>query len=562
MFDCSRYYKYEELKSIVLEWENVYPELASVYSIGKGHRERDLWMLEITSSMGPEADKKPGYFIDANTHPEELAGSTVALYIAWRLLSEYGKDEMITRLLDTRTFYILPRLNPDGAEIVMTTPFYEYIGNGRYLPGDEQVGPGLHYADINGDGVIVDMRIKDKNGEWKVSEKDPRLMIQRKPDEFGGEYYRIMPEGWIEEYDGAEIIIPKPRDGNLNRQYPYGWGPEGEEYGSGDYPLSEPEIEAVVRFHTAHPNIAGAIDYHTNAGIILPPTHIAGKPVPFADRSLFERIGKMGEEATGYPVLSSEESFSWPGMHPRMGTATDYLYGQLGIISCTVELWDIHKEAGIEKDWYFSLLRELSEEDNLKLLRWNDEKLNGEGFMPWTPFEHPQLGPVEIGGWGGGKRLYMFRNPPEGKYLEETCQKNAIFALRYAAVLPQVAIKDLRVTAESENTFKLEAIVVNEGFLPTNLTKRAIDVSAAQPVIVTLESESKIEFIVGQERVNLGNLEGRSEQNVPYSRFFDRGTPAKKVEWVVRVSDPKSCVVKVRAVSQKGGEDEREVSLC
>jgi len=323
MFDCSRYYNYEYLKSIVLGWETTYSELIRVYSIGKSHQARDLWMLEITSPIGPEADRKPGFFVDANTHPEELAGSNVALYIAWRLLSEYGKDEMITRLLDTRTFYILPRLNPDGAEIVMTTPFYEYIGNGRYLPGDEQVGPGLHYADINGDGVIVDMRIKDDDGEWKVSEKDPRLMIQRKPDEFGGEYYRIIPEGWIEEYDGAEIIIPKPQDGNLNRQYPYGWGPEGEQYGSGDYPLSEPEIEAVVRFHTAHPNIAGAINYHTNAGIILPPTHIAGKPVPFADRSLIERIGKMGEEATGYSVLTSEESFSWPGMHPRMGTATD-----------------------------------------------------------------------------------------------------------------------------------------------------------------------------------------------------------------------------------------------
>jgi len=249
-------------------------------------------------------------------------------------------------------------------------------------------------------------------------------------------------------------------------------------------------------------------------------------------------------------------------MHPRMGTATDYLYGQLGIINFVVELWDIHKEAGIEKDWYFSLLRELSEEDNLKLLQWNDEKLNGEGFMPWTTFEHPQLGPVEIGGWGGGKRLYMFRNPPEGKYLEETCRKNAMFALRYATVLPQAGIKDLRVTALSKNTFKLEAIVVNKGFLPTNLSRRAIDVGAAQPVIVTLESKSEIEFIVGQERIDLGNLEGRSERNVPYSRFVDWGTPAKKAEWVVRVSGPEDCIVKIRAGSLKGGEDEKEVPLC
>ena len=37
--------------------------------------------------------------------------------------------------------------------------------------------------------------------------------------------------------------------------------------------------------------------------------------------------------------------------------------------------------------------------DALKLLKWNDEALNGEGFKPWKEFDHPQLGKVEIGGW-------------------------------------------------------------------------------------------------------------------------------------------------------------------
>ena len=60
--------------------------------------------------------------------------------------------------IDEQVFYIVPRVNPDGAEIVQTLPFYEWIGNGRYLPGEEQFGAGLHYADVNGDGLIVDMR--------------------------------------------------------------------------------------------------------------------------------------------------------------------------------------------------------------------------------------------------------------------------------------------------------------------------------------------------------------------------------------------------------------------
>jgi len=537
MFDCKRYYKYEELKSTVQGWAIEYPDLANVYSIGKSHQGRDLWMIEITGKDGRSGDQKPGYYIDANTHAEEITGTTVALHIAWTLLSKYGEDEHITKLLDRVTFYILPRVDPDGAEIVLTKPFYEYIGNGRYLPGDEQVGPGLHYADINGDGIIVDMRIKDENGEWKVSKEDPRLMIQREPCEFGGEYYRIIPEGIIEEFDGAEIRIPRPRDGNLNRQYPYGWGPEGEEYGSGEYPLSEPEIAAVVRFHTAHSNIAGAINYHTNAGVILPPTHIAGKPMPFPDTLLIERRPDR--------------------LHPRLGTATDYLYGQLGIIAYTVELWDVHKAAGISKEWFFPL-RELSEEDNLKLLKWNDEQLGGEGFMPWTPFEHPQLGHVEIGGW---RRLFMFRNPPAGEILGDLCQKNAIFALEHASVSPSVGIEDLRATAIEKDVVKIEAVVVNEGFLPTYLTRRALDVGAARPTIVTLETTEDIEIVSGKQRVELGYLEGRSERSQKYSRFRDWGTPRRKVEWVLRVGNKKNARVNVRVVSQKGGESEQELLL-
>ena len=33
------------------------------------------------------------------------------------------------------------------------------------------------------------------------------------------------------------------------------------------------------------------------------------------------------------------------------------------------------------------------------MLAWSDEKLAGQGYVDWYPFEHPQLGPVEMGGW-------------------------------------------------------------------------------------------------------------------------------------------------------------------
>ena len=510
--------------------------------------------MEITSQTGGPAEKKPAYYIDAMTHAEELAGSVVALYTAWYLLSQYGAAPMVTRLLDSQTFYILPMLNPDGAEVVLTRPFYEWIGNGRYLPGEEQLEEGLQYADLDGDGTIVDMRVRDENGEWKISGKDPRLMIPRQPFEYGGEYYRVFPEGFIEGFDGAQFEIPQPQDGNLNRNFPYGWGPEGEEYGAGQYPMSEPEIEAAVKFVLAHPNICSAINYHTNAGILLRPLRIEGGPIPLEDDAAYARIGEMGTEETGYRQLKAGDVFNFPGRKPRMGTATAFLYGQLGVMNFVTELWDVFDAAGIEKDWVFPL-RELSEEDKLKLLRWSDEQLDGEGFKPWKPFDHPQLGPVEIGGW---KRLFMFRNPP-GQHLEQMCRKNAMFSIKHAATAPRIKVTDVSISALAEDVFKLEAVVENQGYLPTNVTQRAITQKTAEPVVVTLKVGEGIELASGKERVELGHLTGRAERKMKYSRFIDWHASRKKVEWVVQLRGIDSGEVYIHAGCPRAGEDAERV---
>ena len=61
------------------------------------------------------------------------------------------------------------------------------------------------FRKINGDGKILQMRLQDPNGDWKISTLDPRLMEKRAPDEFGGTYYRLFEEGLLEDYDGYII---------------------------------------------------------------------------------------------------------------------------------------------------------------------------------------------------------------------------------------------------------------------------------------------------------------------------------------------------------------------
>jgi murein tripeptide amidase MpaA len=554
--EFNRYYDCEELTYTLKELAAAYPGLATLQSIGKSFRGRDVWLLEVTNKANGEPGTKPGYYIDAVTHAEEVSGSLVALYTAWYLLTQYGTDEMVTRLLDWQTFYIVPVVNPDGMEICLKDAFYEWIGNGRYRPGEDQVGEGLHYADVNGDGIIVDMRIRDEKGEWKVSDKDARIMVHREPYEYGGEYYRLLPEGYVDAFDGAEIPIPRPMDGNLNRNYPYRWGPENEQYGAGEYPLSEPEILAVTQFILAHQNIVGALNYHTNAGAILLPFETGEGGMPFEDQAVFRRLGDMGAETTGYGLIADEKDFNLPNVPRRLGTSGGLLYVQLGVLAVVTELWDVYTESGIQKDWFFPI-RPLSEEESLKLLKWSDEQLDGEGYVDWTPFEHPQLGEVEIGGW---RRLFMFRNPP-GRRLKEMCHKNALFTLRHALMAPRLHVLDVTITPLANDLFRVEAVIENLGYLPTHVTRQAINAEAVSPVVAELRLEEGVELVAGKGQVELGHLAGRSERAMNYSRFIDWHACARKAEWVVRLRDGDLADIEVQAISQRAGRDAKRLSL-
>ena len=231
--DFSEYFRYDDLTRHLHGLAAAYPALASLQSLGKSWRGRELWAMTLTNSATGADHEKPAFYIDAHIHAEEVATSRTALYTIWYLLTNYGSDALCTWLLDNMAFYILPRTNPDGAEISLTTG-HHWCGNGRYLPDEEQTR-GLCQHDMDGDGLIVQMRIADEAGEWKASKDDPRLMILREAGEVGdGPYYRLYREGEIRgEWDGVSFDIEKPRDGNLNRNFPAGWVTEVRQYGAG-----------------------------------------------------------------------------------------------------------------------------------------------------------------------------------------------------------------------------------------------------------------------------------------------------------------------------------------
>ena len=348
----------------------------------------------------------------------------------------------MTRALDTRTFYVIPRLNPDGAELALAErPRYVRSSVRKYpLPERED---GLHAEDVDGDGRVLTMRLRDPNGNWKPHPDAPALLVRREPDEEGGDYYRVLPEGTIQNFDGVAIKLPGPAESlDLNRNFPGEWGPEADQRGSGPYPTSEPEIRAIVEAVVERPNITGAIAYHTFSGVHLRPyASYADDHLPTGDLRAYRQIGEVATQLTGYPAISVFHDFAYDPKQSIKGSGSDFMYDQRGVFAWTTEFWSPQRQAGIADYKYIDWIRDHPPEDDLKLYRWSEEKLGGRGYVAWKPFDHPQLGEVEIGGWDS---FYAWANVPF-EQLEEEIAPHTEFAIFHCLISPRLATRSLDV---------------------------------------------------------------------------------------------------------------------
>ncbi|MBI3359494.1 MAG: carboxypeptidase [Chloroflexi bacterium] len=555
--DFTHYYDYAELTTFLDEAQKQFPDLCRKISIGKSFEGRDIWLMEMTNTKTGDYADKPAYYVDANIHAGEVTGAMTCVYVIWYALTQYGKDETVTRLLDTRTLYVLPRISVDGSEKYLKSP-YSMRSSTRYYPFDAPQ-PGLHTEDVDGDGNVLWMRMKDPAGSWKVSGLDPRIMIKRAPDEDGGEYYRLLREGRLTDYNGRDIKIAPSRWGlDWNRNSPFDWHPEGKQEGAGPTPLSEPETRAVHDFVVGHRNICGAQSFHTFSGVILRP--YSARPdddFPPADLEIYKKLGERGTEITGYKCISIYHDFRYETKQFIRGGFMDWLYEHLGIFVFSTELWDVTKQAGIpDADPIKFIMYERKPEDEKKLLDFADKELGGEGFAAWRPFNHPQLGPVELGGWNF---KYFWQNPP-GKYLQEIAHKNAHFVYSHALMSPLLTLDDLTAEPLGADVYRVGCFARNAGFLSTAVTAKALDQKAVRPIRAEITPGEGVTLVSGERRQELGQLEGRSNKLRMDLFHPGEGTDHQKwVEWVVR--EPKGAIVEVAIISERAGSVRRYVRL-
>ncbi|MFN7572234.1 MAG: M14 family metallopeptidase [Betaproteobacteria bacterium] len=560
--DYSRFYKYDELIAHLRAFAAEYPQYIALSFIGKSHEGREIPLLTITNTATGAASDKPAYWVDGNIHSVELSASSACLYFVNWLMTEREVNAEIARCLDTRAFYVCPRINPDGAEWAMADkPKYVRSSTRRY-PYDEEPIEGLLVEDMDGDGRILQMRIADANGPWKKHPDEPRLLVRRDPtDPPGGDYYRVMPEGRLENYDGRTIRMAgftgSPQGLDLNRNFPANWRQEFEQLGAGDFPTSEPEVRAVVEFFIAHPNICGGTSIHTFSGVLLRPFgHAPDDKLPPEDLWTYQTVGKKGEELTGYPAISVWHEFQYyPGEY--ISGSFDWIYEQLGMLTWTIEIWNPKKEAGIDNKEWVHWFRDHPASDDLKMIQWADRIAPGEGHVEWKPYDHPQLGRVEIGGWN---RMAVFTNPPPA-LREKEIARFPQWLLWQNLISPKLELHGVEVMALGGDQWRVRLTVQNSGWLPTYVSKMAVKRKLLRGVLAEIELPAGAELVSGKPRMELGELEGWAYLHTGVSFWPNMGITADRahVDWIV--SAPAGTSVGLSARHERAGALRAEATL-
>lgn len=562
-FDFDRFYRYDELTALLQVCAAEHPDLCALESLGHSHEGRDIWLVTVTNTATGPAGEKPALWVDANIHATEIAGSSAALHLLHRLLSGFGQDERVTRVLDTRCFYIVPRINPDGVELALADRPRFLRSSTRPWPHADQ-RDGLVEEDIDGDGRVLTMRIEDPNGAWKPHPDEPRLLITRDPDEDGpGPYYRLLPEGMVQGvggFDGHTIEVPRVLEGlDLNRNFPAGWRTEGEQVGAGPYPTSEPEARAVVQGLVDRPNVTGYIDYHTFSGVHLRPYSMhPDEDLPTFDLRVYTTIGAKATSITGYRAVSVFHDFKYEPKEVISGGSDDWVYDHLGVFAWTTELWSPLQQIGLKDYHFIEWYREHTPGDELALLAWSDDTLGGRGYVDWYRFEHPQLGPVELGGWDW---FYCWSNPPP-ELLEREIAPHAEWAIWHLLISPLLRVRaaEAEPVGDATGTWQIRFVVENAGWLPTNVTAKAVERKIVEPVTITIDLPDGASLTSGKHRVECGQLTGRAGKTNMVS--FDDGdatTDRAKADWVVH--GPAGGTVRLTATHPRAGTARAEVTL-
>ncbi|MEA2194243.1 MAG: carboxypeptidase [Solirubrobacteraceae bacterium] len=138
------YHSYQEMTDETAAIAAAYPSIVSRASIGTTYQGRQIWALKVSDNVATD-EAEPEVLFTANQHAREHLTVEMAMYLLNELTTKYGTDSRITNAVNTREIWIVPSVNPDGAEFDVATGSYAmWRKNRQPNAGSSAVGTDLN----------------------------------------------------------------------------------------------------------------------------------------------------------------------------------------------------------------------------------------------------------------------------------------------------------------------------------------------------------------------------------------------------------------------------------
>ncbi len=491
------YNNHAQLSTRLKNLSSKYAAQASVRSIGKSSGGRDLWLLTLGKG---DATKKPAILVVAGLDGTHLAGTELAIQTAEKMLGAANADS-ISKLLDAKTFYFLPSMNPDAQEQFSAKLKYERTGNDTKADDDRDGRMDEDpFEDLNGDGLVTWVRVEDLAGTFVASKEDPRILVKADPTKGESGKYLIFSEGTDNDKDNA---FNEDGAGGINPEKNFTFDYQIFVTGGGEYAASEPEVRALLDFLYRAPNIFAVLTFGPNNNLSEAPRFDASKVArriltgPLSkDAKAMDQVSKLYNGRTGLKDA--------PSMPQTRANFSQTAYYHAGRYSFTTPGWWAPKAEAPRDSTRRAAAAPTTppnttapagppaggggggrfgggaggggaaaaaaanaagaSEDDTRFLKWADkEKLTGV-FVDWKTIQHPDFPnqKAEVGGMVPFAKL----NPPVS-YLAASADKHLKFLTGLGAQMPEVQLVNVKSESLGNGLTRVTATVINKGLLPT-----------------------------------------------------------------------------------------------
>lgn len=590
-------YKYHlpsEIRQQLMSIQKSNQDVSKLHLLGKTYSGLAVNLIEIGSETGSDNKTKPAVFVAANFEGTNPLSTEAAMFLINDLLANPDRFQNLN-------WYILPSGNPEGASHFFDVP--KMVNSRNYRPFNDDLDDKTDEdggEDLNGDGYVTQMRVKDPSGTMIIDTTDIRRM--KTADASKGEkgIYKMYSEGIDNDGDGKYNEDGKGGTNN-GISFPHLFKYHGKE--SGQWSGQEEEIFGVLKFMTDHPEIALVMNYGSTNFCMLPPkggrkgeTSLTSLRIPKnyvsmlnADpnkrytmeevKTLVKAVMPPGREvddsmiagmlglgaavnplandlkiyksyADEYKKYLKSKDYSTERLDPKPaknGSFELWAYYHLGLPSFSQDFWGLPKIKPVKQD---STAKPESKSDAEKatgmsgkgsskkpdhekvFLNYSDSTLNGEGFINWTSFKHPQLGEVEIGGIVPYADLV-----PREEAIEKAISVQVPWIYKLSEGIPELNLTDQKIKKIGDGIYKIEVWISNEGkfHFPLAIGTRN---KVPPPAVVKLSAKG-IEFLQGKENTPLGSIDAGKKQ---------------KLSWLIRSTLSDELNLSIDPVNARGSE--------